>query len=234
MASINTTKEIDLTHQNVYDAFNYLMFSDNIKLLSKLLYKVKFLEWTRDVPGDILELGVFKGSGLLAWLKMKKIFSPNAFKKVIGFDMFDSNNLINSLSGHDKISMSNLFSDRQWIQSQDSYEDLKKKVYNAGFSDVDFELVKGDVSITTANYINNRPGAKISILYMDLDLEIPTYNSLCNLYDIVSTNGVIVFDEYGYHQWSESKGVDRFLNERKLKLQALECSAPTAFIRKHD
>ena len=67
---------------------------------------------------------------------------------------------------------------------------------------------------------------------MDLDLEHPTYETLCNLWDRVSIGGVVVFDEYGYHKWSESKGVDRFISEKGLKLENLDYFCPTALIRK--
>ena len=67
---------------------------------------------------------------------------------------------------------------------------------------------------------------------MDLDLEEPTYKTLCNLWDKVSKGGVIIFDEYGYHKWSESKGVDRFIEEKGLEIISLDYYCPTAFIKK--
>ena len=41
---------------------------------------------TAEVPGDVVELGVFKGSGVAAWLKLNGISSSNN-KKVFGFDL---------------------------------------------------------------------------------------------------------------------------------------------------
>ena len=67
---------------------------------------------------------------------------------------------------------------------------------------------------------------------MDLDLEIPTYDTLVNLWDNVTRGGLIVFDEYGYHKWSESKGVDRFIKERNLEIKSLDFACPTAYIKK--
>jgi hypothetical protein len=93
-------------------------------------------------------------------------------------------------------------------------------------------LIEGDVSETTKAFSQDNPGFKISLLYMDLDLEIPTYDTLVNLWGNVTRGGLIVFDEYGYHKWSESKGVDRFIKERNLEIKSLDFACPTAYIKK--
>ena len=232
MSIINSKEEINRTSQAVYDAFNTFIFSNDTKVLSKLMFKAKFLDLTKDVCGDILELGVFKGSGLLGWLKLRKIFYPNSFKKIIGFDMFNSEELIKILDGYDREYMSKLFSNRNFIQEDNYVEYLKKSLFNAGFDESNFELIKGDVSQTTKDFHNERPGVKISILYMDLDLDKATYDSLSNLWERVSRGGYVILDEYSYHQWSETNGADRFANERGLKIYPLDCSSPTAYIKK--
>ena len=83
--------------QYIYDAFNDFIFSPDIRVISKLIARIRLFEQIKDVPGDVVECGVFKGSGILSWLKIKKILVPNSFKKVIGFDFFETDALINSL-----------------------------------------------------------------------------------------------------------------------------------------
>ena len=70
------------------DSFNSFIFSADKKLLGKLQSKQFFCSLTKHVPGDIVELGVFKGSGLVAWLKTLEYSDP-ASKQVIGFDSFE-------------------------------------------------------------------------------------------------------------------------------------------------
>ena len=65
-------------------------------------------------------------------------------------------------------------------------------------------------------FVNKRPGFKISLLYLDMDIEKPTYDTLVNFWDRISKGGIVVLDEYAHHQWSESIGVDKFLDERKI------------------
>jgi hypothetical protein len=48
---------------------------------------------------------------------------------------------------------------------------------------------------------------------MDIDVGEPTYEILKILWKKVVKNGIVVFDEYGYNNWDESNGVDKFLKE---------------------
>lgn len=45
-----------------------------------------------ELPGDIVEIGVFKGTGIAQLLKLREIFIPSSNKKVIGFDLFSESN----------------------------------------------------------------------------------------------------------------------------------------------
>jgi len=55
---------------------------------------------------------------------------------------------------------------------------------------------------------------------------------LNSLWDRVSSGGVVVFDEYAYHNWSESVGVDRFFENKNVKINSMNFIAPSAYIIK--
>jgi hypothetical protein len=228
----NSEREEVTTSQDIYDSFNSFIFSNDKKVLSKLIARTMLIEKTKDVPGDILECGVFKGSGVLSFLKIKKILSPNSFKKVVGFDTFDNAELINGLDGIDKETMSTLFASRGFSHDAGYVDILEKKIIDSGYDKSQFELIKGDISKTSSAYVTNRPGARISILYLDMDLAKPTYDALCAFWDRISIGGVAVLDEYACHQWSEGDGADRFARERHLTIRSLDYQAPTAYIEK--
>ena len=80
--------EIVDVNQKIYDGFNNFILSDDTKVFGKLLARSLLLDKVKDTPGDIVECGVFKGTGLLTFLKLKKYLLPNTHKKVIGFDYF--------------------------------------------------------------------------------------------------------------------------------------------------
>ena len=79
---------------DLYEAFNNFIFNKDKKVLGKLLHRFKYYQNTFNLPGDIVELGVFKGSGAATWIKFLDIFECNSNKKVIGFDLFDSLNTV--------------------------------------------------------------------------------------------------------------------------------------------
>ena len=207
------------TEQYIYDAFNDFIFSSDTRVLGKLLARAFLFSQVKDIPGDIVECGVFKGSGMLSWLKLKKIFVPNSFKKVIGFDYFDTNALLSSLSGNDKVRMTELFAERNYEHDEAVEKLLHEKITSAGFSPNDYELVKGDISETAPKFAGQRPGFRISLLYMDLDIEKPTYDTLSAFWDRVSIGGLVVFDEYAVHQWSEAQGADEFFKKKNVTIK---------------
>jgi hypothetical protein len=228
-----TDLEVTTNSQEFFDSFNKFILSNDTRTFNKLIARTLLYNEVKDIPGDIVECGVFKGTGLYTFLKLKRLFNPNSSKKIIGFDFFDTNHLISSIkSKTDKEAMSVLFKERNFEHKRDFDNVLHSKLNHDGFFDYEFYLIKGDVSKTTKQFSEDNPGLKISLLYMDVDLEIPTYNTLVNLWDNISYNGLIVFDEYGYHKWSESKGVDRFVKERGLELKSLNYICPTAYIKK--
>lgn len=220
--------------QNLYNDFNNFIMSKDIKVFNKLVARTLLYNKVKSIPGDIVECGVFKGSGLYTFLKLKNLYNPNSNKKVLGFDYFDTKNLLKSVTNsYDNEYMEKLFTDRNFEHSECFKQTLESKLIEDGFKENDFELIQGDVSFTTKEYIESNPGFKISLLYMDVDLEIPTYNTLKNFWDNISVGGLIVLDEYAHHKWSESKGVDKFIREKKLKIKTLNYLCPTAYIKKH-
>lgn len=230
-----TLDKLELTQnpQSLFDNFNGFILNKDRRIFNKLISRALIYNEVKDIPGDIVECGVFKGTGLYTFLKLKNIFNPTTSKKVIGFDFFNTEELISSITDiNDKETMSTLFKDRNFTHTESFKETLYNNILNDGFDKSEFKLIEGDISITTKQFSADNPGFKISLLYIDLDLEIPTYNTLVNLWDNVTKGGIIVFDEYGYHKWSESKGVDRFINEYNLDIKSLNYLCPTAYIKK--
>lgn len=226
----NNTEDIN-KNQDIYENFNNFIFSEDRNVFNKLYSRIEFYNMIKEKNGDIVECGVFKGSGILTWLKILDMNEPNSIKKVIGFDFFDKD-FLNNLEGIDKTTMSEVFSRCETNNDSISKEDIENKIKKSGFKNEKFELIKGDVINTTKEFIKDKPGFRISILYLDLDLYEPTYEALINLWDNVVDGGLVIFDEYGYHNWSESQAVDRFIKEKGLKLNATKIKAPTAYIIK--
>jgi hypothetical protein len=221
----------NIPSQNLYDSFNEFIFDKDIKVIGKLLHRFMFFEKTKNLPGDIVELGVFKGSGVATFIKFIEIFCTHSNKKVIGFDLFDSDNeIINSFENGDtmKIVYSKTTSNELLLDT------VKNKLLNINNDSSKFMLIKGDVCKTTKDFTVENPGFRISLLYIDLDLNEPVYESLKNLWNRILPGGYIIFDEYEYHKFDESTGVDRFLKEFNINYEVVSTNwmAPTAYLIK--
>lgn len=236
MTNLYNTKENIDKNQNIYDAFNEFIFSNDRDIFNKMWAKMYFYEMTKDLHGDIVECGVFKGSGLSVWLKLLDMYEPNSIKKVIGFDMFDPS-FVDKLNDIEKDTMDQVFKRCNVSYDDVSVKAVTNRLLDAGFKQDKFELIKGDVSDTSYDFIHENPGARISILYLDLDLELPTYEVLVTMWNRIVKGGVVIFDEYAYHKWTETKAGEDFITYLKnkfidVKLQKLNIKAPTAYIIK--
>lgn len=228
----NNTKNI--SSDNNYLSFNDFIFSNDIKILGKLLHRYDYFNKVKDLPGDIVELGVFKGSGIATFSKFLEIYCPNSNKKIIGFDIFDtikSNKILDKYGDFDKNHMNIVYSR---VKDTDlSLDSVNKRLENMNINKK-YILVEGDVEETLPKFLEENPGFRISMLYIDVDLKRPTYNGLKYLWDRILPGGIILFDEYEYHKFSESDGVEQFLNERNINydIKSTNWMCPTAYLIK--
>lgn len=220
-----------------YKKFNDFIFSNDLKLIGKLLHRFKFFLQTKHLPGDIVEIGVFKGSGIATFVKFIEVFCPNSNKKVIGFDLFDTKEASFILSSRDnaidKTSMTTVYSK---VNEDDlSLNSVKTHIANISDKINDrVKLVQGDIENSLPKFLESNPGFRASLIYIDVDIERPTYHAMKNLWNRLLPGGVILFDEYEYHVFSESCGVEKFLKEEKIEYNILTTDwiAPTAYIQK--
>lgn len=220
-------------NQSVYDSFNGFILSSDRNIFNKLYSRIKFYEMTKHLMGDIVECGVFKGSGILTWLKILEMNEPNSIKKVIGFDFFNPNFVDDLQDEVDRELMKQVFDRCKELEKDElTVEGVRNKISAAGFNDNKYDLVAGDIALTSKSFLKDKPGLRISVLYLDLDLGDPTYDTLNNMWDRVVDGGVVVLDEYAYHGWSESNGVDKFVKEHGLTIYPTNVKTPTAYIVK--
>jgi hypothetical protein len=218
------------TPQTIYDSFNTLMFSEDSRVFNKMIKKIEIYNEVRHLVGDIVEFGVFKGAGLALFLKLTKLNEPHSLTMVIGFDYFKPANTLNELVGANKELMENVL--KRVTEDELSITKVRERLDLV--QNPNFLLFEGEAVATSKQYYETSPGARIKLLYMDLDVGEPTYNILKNLWSRVVPNGIVVFDEYGYHKWDESDGVDTFLKEipGQFKVVNTNIISPTMYIVK--
>lgn len=219
-----------MTEQDIYDSYNQLIFAGDKRVFNKMVKKIELYWQVKHLSGDIMEFGVFKGAGVGMFLNLKRLYEPNSLMKIIGFDYFDPPALSSSLDGLNKSMMSTVLTR---VDANDlSKENVEARLSN--FDKNDYVLIKGDAVINAGKFDLENPGARIKLMYMDLDMGEPTYAIMKSLWRKVVKGGIIVFDEYAYHKWDESEGVDKFLKEIEGSYEFFDTkiSSPTAYILK--
>jgi len=193
--------------------------------LQKILARYELFRMVMDVPGDIVECGVFKGSGLYTWAKLMRLFCPHNETRIVGFDFFDADREMSFKFQQDKDCLDEHLT--RW-SPQDT---IKRNCAGWGFDKVD--LVAGNVVETTKQFVQDNLGARISLLYIDVDNYEGALACLENLYPIVSTGGVVVFDEYALRTYGESNAVDEYFKGQKIRLRNITwANTPSAYIVK--
>lgn len=199
---------------------NFQIYTRRIHL-KKLLAHYEFFAKTIDLPGDIVELGVYRGATLMSWANFLEIRNMgDRQKQVFGFDNFtgftelngrdgSSERGVNKIpGGFDSSVFEEILEDAISIYDRDRFIPYKPRV----------KLIKGNIEETVPRFVQDNPGLRISLLHFDADMYIPTKVGLEHFWDLVVPGGAVLFDEYGIRPWQgESDAVDEFLASRCIR-----------------
>lgn len=214
--------------QKIFDAYNYLIESNDVERLKKIIVRYELFKISNKIPGDIVECGVFKGIGHIFWLKMLHLFDHNSSKKVIGFDTFSS--FPKTTLNFEKKAAKLFIKEAKF--RKDNFKILNEKIKDINLEKRS-ELIKGDIVKTSKNYSKKNRGFRISLLHIDLDTYAGTKSSLENFFPLVSKGGIVIFDEYGERGWGETEAIDNYFKNTEYKIQKTKNSYyPTAFLIK--
>ena len=217
---INQFKKFKIS--NIEILKNFLIYSRRQNLKRFLLHYDLFKK-TINLPGDILELGVYRGEGLMTWANLLEIFCiGNRTKRVFGFDNWSGFKSFSKKDGKTNKKAGKIiggFNPKKFkkelletikIFDSDRFVPWKKRIF----------LVDGDIEKTIKKFIKKNQGIRFSLVHFDMDLYKPTKIALENIFPLVVKNGIIIFDDYGMPDWSgETKAVDEFLKKNpKMKL----------------
>lgn len=206
----------------IYDEF---LEKTSVDRLQKILARYELMKMVSEVPGDIVECGVFKGSGIYTLAKIAKLLTPNTGRKIIGFDFFDATRSAKFKRKEDKKILD--LHERKFADKERILANLKEM----GLFNV--ELIVGNVAKTTKKYAETNLGFRIALLYLDVDNYEGTLAILKNLYPLVSPGGIVVFDEYGVRGHGESDAAHDYFKGAKQKLRSLTiANTPPAYLIK--
>ena len=195
----------------------YVMRRDLIRFLSHY----ELFKMVVDLPGSILELGVFRGASFFSWSNLLETFCPfDRHRKVFGFDTFAGLGQFTKEDAADSQGKV-LKPDPSVLRLPGAFKSdagmmLKLvEMHNADslFPNMDrSNLIVGDILETLPKFLDDNPGLRLSLVYFDVDLYAPTRKALDLLYPRVVEGGVLCFDEYSLMAWpGETKAIDEFV-----------------------
>jgi len=136
----------------LYDKF---LGSTGPDRLQKIFARYELFKLVQDAPGDIVECGVFRGSGVYTWVKLLCLFKPNTEQRVVAFDFFETSREVEFRYAIDKECL------EAHAEGWTSQEVLIANCKAWGFERL--KLIAGNVAATTREYARSQLGARISI-----------------------------------------------------------------------
>jgi hypothetical protein len=223
---MNRIFDFDLDKSYEYENGFYL--TSKVDRVAKLISHYELYKSIINLPGDIVECGVFKGASLIRFSSFREMLENYYSRKIIGFDIFGKFPRPNQASETD-IEFIEKFENNagDGISLKELDEILKYKNID------NYELIEGDIIKTIPSYLIENPELKISLLHIDVDVYQPTKFVLEKLFDKVVKDGVIVLDDYG-KVVGATKAVDEFLEEKAVNkaIKKHSISHVPAYIRK--
>ncbi len=204
------------TDLSVFDMFrNFPVFAPRYNL-ARFLVHYELFKRIANLPGNIIDLGVFRGASTFTFGKLAEIFCPTDVRKVVyGFDTFEGFPDVEDVDGGVSDEL-----DRKkggFCGGQNIEQDLlqARTAMNADkhLRHIErIQFVKGDMCKTIPQFVEDKGnGLRIALLNIDCDLYEPTKVALEHFVPLMVRGGIIMLDEYAHETFGgESKAVDEY------------------------
>ncbi len=229
LKKIQSKKNRNNTTINIKKNFDYenaFMLSAPVNRIGKFVSRIELYNKTKNLPGEIVECGVFKGLSLSQFAKLRSLYGHSSSKKIIAFDTFGSFPL--ECDNEDKKYLKK-FINKAGNNSIEK-EELLRIFKKLGIEE-NLNLVKGDILKTLPKFIELNSHIKISLLHIDVDTYKPTKLCLELLYPHVVKGGIIVLDDYGAFPGA-NRAIDNFFKNKSNIIEKLSYSNAISYVVK--
>jgi O-methyltransferase len=170
-----------------------------------------------EIPGDIVECGVWSGGSVLLAAHALRHFGDTS-RRIFLYDTFSGMPKPDELD----ISWDGVPALPTWERFQQdgkkwgyggAQAHVRNVVFSSGYPEEKFVFVEGMVEQTLPT---TRPD-RVGLLRLDTDLYSSTYHELVHLYPALSVGGVLIIDDYGWLLGAQI-ATDQFIAENKLPL----------------
>ena len=210
-------------------AFDYengfYLSCDNTRI-SKFVAHYELFRRINDLPGAIVDCGVFKGSSLIRFASFRELFGIAQSRKLIGFDTFAT---YPATEFRDDQAMREKFISDAGDQSL-SIRQLRE-VLERKRLERNVELVEGDIRQTVPDFVRRHSKLKIALLNLDTDIYEPATVILDHLYPCLVRGGILLIDDYGVFP-GETQAVDEYFADKDVIIRKLEyCVTPCYVVK---
>jgi len=219
---VNVFKNCPIPDEDILQNLGLFISSKN---LSRMLFMDHIYKLQLDVHGVVMEFGTRFGQNLALFSALRGIYEPfNRIRKIIGFDTFegfpslnkDADNLSTSIMREGGLSCPPAY--EKYLESIMEYQENDNPLSHIK----KFEIVKGDSTVTLANYLIKYPETIISLAFFDFDIYQPTKDCLQMIKKRLVKGSVVAFDELcDRDSPGETKALREVFNLGEIRLKRL-------------
>jgi O-methyltransferase len=182
------------------------------------LYKSVEYVSKREIPGDIVECGVWKGGSMMLVAHTLNMLRDQS-RTLVLFDTFEG--LPKPDIDKDIDCLGNNAAERwreNWAMA--SLDEVRINMASTGYPSSKVRFVKGMVEDTLADYDYNIP---VALARLDTDWYASTKTELEKLWPRISLGGILIIDDYG-HWLGAREAVDEYFADRTVKMTRVDYS----------
>lgn len=199
--------------------------------LTDLLSLDALYRMIRDIPGTIMEFGVYRGRHLAALTALRGVYEPyNPHRRIIGFDTFTGFPDVSEVDSSSAVTGA--------FAVADDYPNHLRDVLNAHEEGEHLRhirrtiIIRGDIRDTLPRYLDQNPQTVIALAYFDLDLYEPTRDTLNAIRPYLTKGSVLAFDELAHAKWpGETTALRDVLHLDHGQLRTFAGRATPAYLR---
>lgn len=212
--------------EQAFDYENNFYLSCAPGRIGKTLAHFELFKMSLEVPGAIVECGVFKGASLARFAAFRSLLEGSSDRKIVAFDIFGS------------------FPETEFAADRKLREDFIKSAGRESISvdqmmevlahkhcSENVELVAGDICQTVPKHVQENPAMRIALLNLDTDVYEPAVTILEHLYPRLEPGGVLILDDYEVFP-GETKAVDDYFAGRSAKIRRFPFAATPSYLVK--
>jgi hypothetical protein len=193
--------------------------------MAKQIAHYELYKMIADLPGSILEMGVFKGASLMRWTKFRSILETSYSRKIVGFDTFGEFPEATAVDHKTK----EKFTSKAGKMSA-SLDEMNLILDKLNLNE-NIELVEGDILQTLDSYLMNNPAEIVSLVHVDVDLFNVTEHVLNKIWPLLVKGGVVVLDDYSYFPGA-NLAINNFIIDNNLEIRKFRYTHTPSYIIK--